>query len=244
LNTPAPVPGQEGLTLRSAVWRRILAACLLVLLCVLIGLVVHFRGQLPSLEDIARWSMAMATGHWLLILMIVAYALLLAVPFVPGAELGIAIMLLFGASAAPIVLLATVFGLFIAFTVGRLVPEQRLLAILDRIGLRERGAFLSAKNHPDLSEHERLCALFQHNRVAKILLNWRYVAVAALLNLPGNVVVGGGGGISLLAGASRAFSPIPFTIAVTLAASPIPLAVFFFGTGFLGDGLVGLAKNA
>ncbi|MBB5514289.1 putative membrane protein YdjX (TVP38/TMEM64 family) [Rubricella aquisinus] len=243
MKRPADLPGQDGLTLGRAVWKRILAACLILLLCVLVGLVVHFRGQLPSLDDIARWSMNAAQGHWLLILLIVAYALLLAVPFIPGAELGIAIMVLFGANAAPVVLLATVLGLFIAFAVGRSVPEHRLLAILDRLGLQERGHFLSARNHPDLSEHDRLCALFQHNRVARLLLNWRYLAIAALLNLPGNVVVGGGGGISLLAGASRAFSPVPFTIAVALAASPIPLAVFFFGTGILGDGLIGLAKN-
>lgn len=228
--------------MRRALWWRIIIGIALGLLGLIIGLIVHYWGAFPSLGDIARWSMEMAQGHWLLILMVIAYAALMAIPFVPGAELGIGIIALFGAAAAPVVLAATVLGLCIAYTAGRKVPQHRLTAILRRFGLEERAQYLSADANPDMTEHDRLCALFQHNRIASTLLKWRYLAIAALLNLPGNVVVGGGGGIALLAGASRAFSPIPFVIAVTLAASPIPVAIMLFGTEFLGDGLIGHAK--
>lgn len=38
----------------------------------------------------------------------------------------------------------------------------------------------------------------------------RYVALAVLLNIPGNVVIGGGGGIAFAAGMTRLFSfPLP-----------------------------------
>jgi hypothetical protein len=147
---------------------------------------------------------------------------------------GIAVLILFGAAGAPFVYGATVAGLMLAFALGRLLPEDRLVAWLNRIGMAERARFLSAAAHPDLSEQERLCSLFRDNPIARRLIGWRYVAVAALLNLPGNVIVGGGGGIGLLAGASRAFKPAHFALSVMVAVAPVPLAVVFLGPAFLG----------
>jgi len=53
------------------------------------------------------------------------------------------------------------------------------------------------------------------------------------LNIPGNYVIGGGGGIALIAGVSRVYSIPGFLLTILLAVAPVPLAVVVFGTGFL-----------
>jgi len=53
------------------------------------------------------------------------------------------------------------------------------------------------------------------------------------VNLPGNILIGGGGGISLIAGASRLFSLPGFLTTIALAVSPLPLAILFFGKEIL-----------
>ena len=49
------------------------------------------------------------------------------------------------------------------------------------------------------------------------------------MNVPGNAVIGGGGGIMMMAGLSGIFAPLPTVLAVMLAVSPVPLAVMLFG---------------
>ena len=67
------------------------------------------------------------------------------------------------------------------------------------------------------------------NRFAAVLLRQRYLALALLLNMPGNFVLGGGGGIAMMAGLSRVFSPPLFLLMTMLAVAPVPLAVAWFG---------------
>jgi len=49
-----------------------------------------------------------------------------------------------------------------------------------------------------------------------------------VLNLPGNSLVGGGGGIAFIAGLSGMFSYIGFILAIAIAVAPVP--VFFYFT--------------
>ena len=65
-------------------------------------------------------------------------------------------------------------------------------------------------------------------KVLKILLLYRYLALALAINMPGNIVLGGGGGIAMMAGLSRMFDPLPFLLTVLIAVLPIPL-IFFVG---------------
>jgi hypothetical protein len=57
------------------------------------------------------------------------------------------------------------------------------------------------------------------------LLRHRYLALALALNPPGNVVLGGGGGVALAAGCNRPFSLPGVALTVALATAPAPLAV-------------------
>ncbi|MEO1196127.1 MAG: hypothetical protein AAFX45_08150 [Pseudomonadota bacterium] len=162
----------------------------------------------------------------------VAYVVLLAIPFVPGAEIGIALLAAFGAAIAPLVYICTVAAMMLAFTVGRFLPIAALERVLWVLGLR-RAANLVARAAP-LSKNERVAMLLegQSRRVVRLALRYRYLAIAVAVNTPGNSIIGGGGGIMIIAGLSGIFTPISTFLTVILAVSPIPLAVIFLGLQF------------
>jgi len=65
--------------------------------------------------------------------------------------------------------------------------------------------------------------------IVSLVLKRRYIALAIAVNIPGNAVIGGGGGIMMMAGLSGIFAPVPTLIAILIGVSPVPFAVFFFG---------------
>lgn len=163
------------------------------------------------------------------------YSLLLAIPFVPGAEIGVGLMLMLGPRIALLVYLCTVVGLSLSFVIGRLIPLSVLIRFSKDVGLG-RTSRLLAEIEP-LGKKERIAFLVGKapKRILPFLLRHRYLALAAALNIPGNYLVGGGGGIALFAGVSRLFSIPGFFITIFLAVAPVPLAVLIFGTAFLAD---------
>jgi hypothetical protein len=82
-----------------------------------------------------------------------------------------------------------------------------------------------------LSRKERLAMLVDHapRRFIPHLVRYRYIALVLAFNLPGNAVVGGGGGIALLAGLSGMFSFPHYLFATSIAALPVPLAALLVG---------------
>ncbi len=50
------------------------------------------------------------------------------------------------------------------------------------------------------------------------------------LNIPGNTLIGGGGGISLAAGMSRLFRVWRFLLVLAIAVAPVPLIIVLTGT--------------
>lgn len=160
----------------------------------------------------------------ILVVAILGYVVLTAVPFVPGAEIGMALLTVFGAAVAPLVYLATILSLLIAFTVGRLVPPRVTARALQSLHLRR--AADAVERIAATAPADRAAVLFAAvEGPASVLLRHRYVALALLINLPGNVVLGGGGGLALMAGMSRAFTPAAFIVTVAIAVVPVPLAV-------------------
>jgi hypothetical protein len=159
----------------------------------------------------------------------VAYVGLLALPFVPGAEIGIAMLAAFGSGIAPLIYVATVASMMLAFTIGRFLPIGALEALLSLLRMR-RAAALVARAAP-LSREERLAMLLdgQSKRTVKLGLRYRYIALALAVNTPGNSIIGGGGGIMMIAGLSGIFSPLTTFLTIVIAVSPVPLAVMFLG---------------
>jgi hypothetical protein len=159
----------------------------------------------------------------LVIAAVVAYVLAMALPFVPGIEIGLALMLVLGWDGILLVYLCTQVGLALSFAVGRIVPArtiaagfgwlrleraQRMVEELDRTPPAQRVELLARRSSP-----RWLAALFKH----------RYLALALALNLPGNAVLGGAGGIGMIAGLSRAYRFPCFVLLVAAATTPVPL---------------------
>ncbi len=63
------------------------------------------------------------------------YVVLLALPFVPGMEVSLAILAALGGRAAIPIYLATIAALVIAFAAGRLMPMRTLVSVFDYLGL-------------------------------------------------------------------------------------------------------------
>jgi len=59
--------------------------------------------------------------------------------------------------------------------------------------------------------------------VVPFLLRHRYLVLAVLFNLPGNAIIGDGGGIALIAGMSRLFPFPKYVLLVCVAITPVPL---------------------
>lgn len=167
--------------------------------------------------------------HRAIMLGSVAYIGLLALPFVPGAEIGIAMLTAFGAAIAPLVYAATVVSMILAYGVGRLLPITALEQLLSFLRMR-RAADLVARAAP-LAREERLAMLLDGAppRTVALALRHRYIALALSVNIPGNAVIGGGGGIMLMAGLSGIFAPVSTLLAIVVAVSPVPLAVMLLG---------------
>jgi len=169
------------------------------------------------------------TVHRAIMLGALAYIGLLALPFVPGAEIGIAMLTAFGAAIAPLVYGATVLAMLLAYSVGCLLPITSLARLLAVLRMR-RAADLVARAAP-LSRDARLAMLLDGTppRTVALALRHRYLALALAVNTPGNAVIGGGGGIMMMAGLSGVFAPWPTVLTIAVAVSPVPLAVMLLG---------------
>ncbi|MBF9030980.1 hypothetical protein HKCCE3408_11295 [Rhodobacterales bacterium HKCCE3408] len=211
---------------RVRVGRLILRIVLFLLFLILATWVAHLVREALALEVMPANEQMV---HRAIILGSVAYVGLLALPFMPGAEIGIAMLTAFGAAIAPLVYLATVFAMLLSYTLGRLLPVTVLARILASLRLR-RAAVMVARTAP-LSREARLELLLAGAppRTVALALRHRYAALALLVNVPGNAIIGGGGGIMMMAGLSGLFAPAPTAIAVAMAVSPVPLAFILLG---------------
>jgi hypothetical protein len=169
----------------------------------------------------------------LIITVLVGYAILLAIPFVPGVEIGFAILMVQGAPAAPIVYLATLGGLLLAFFLGQGAPLNRLISLCNDLYIFRIGGLLARIQ--DTPREDRLDAINARlpRWLAPILCNYRYVTLGIAINLPGNIALGGGGGIMMAAGLSRLFQTGYVVLTIMLATLPVPLAVWVMGTDIL-----------
>jgi branched-subunit amino acid transport protein AzlD len=172
---------------------------------------------------------ARATLHGILIVALLLYAVLMAVPFVPSIEIGMSLLMIQGAEIAPFVFLATFSGLALAFMVGRFLPYRHLHAFFADLRLTSANQLLEGLQ--PLSQSERLDILRTNlpKWASPFLVRFRYLTIAVALNVPGNAFVGGGGGIALIAGLSGLFNTRLVLITFALAVAPIPLAVYFLG---------------
>jgi hypothetical protein len=211
-------------------WRILLKLLVLVLLIIAANFVsswivdsLHVEIR-PSNEDFV---------HRVLVTAAVAHALLIAIPFVPGVEVGITLIAMMGPAIVMLVYVSTVVGLLLSFVVGRLVSLKLLANLFEDLSLHRASRLISAIEPMDRTERLNYLVSKAPNRLVPFLLRHRYLALAILINVPGNVVIGGGGGIALLAGASKLYSLPGYLATIALAVSPVPIAVLIFGKNVL-----------
>ncbi|MEE4379123.1 MAG: hypothetical protein V2J55_16655 [Candidatus Competibacteraceae bacterium] len=171
--------------------------------------------------------------HRAIMVSAVLYSVLLAIPFVPGAELGLALIAMLGPPIAFLVYVCTVAGLSLSFIAGRIFNLTGFIRLADECNFMRMSELLKSIEPLDQQARLALLANKASNRFLPFLLRHRYLALAVALNLPGNFLIGGGGGIALLAGVSRLYSVGGFLATVAVAVAPVPLAVLIFGQEFL-----------
>jgi len=231
-------PGRASAYTPPPLWRSALRLAALAAAFLLLALTIH-----AALDWLMRLTEAMEpeAGRRLrlgvVVAMLLAYALLIAVPFVPGIEIGLSLMLLRGAEIAPWIYLATLAGLSLAYLAGRFLPHAWLHRLF--LDLRLTRACRLLDRVQPLTPDDRLTLLRQRlpGRLGAWAVGYRYLLLAGLINLPGSGLIGGGGGIAMLAGLTRVFRPLPSLVTLALAVLPLPLLVWLFGPELFESGL-------
>lgn len=193
----------------------------------------QLTGRLNGLLQVELSPRTEPMFHRLLMISSAAYTLLIAIPFVPAVEIGFTLLLLFGAKIVFLLYLCTLLGLSASFLAGFFLPASVMQKFLSDLSLRRASALVGQIDA--MSTAERLQFIVSHPllRHTPSLLRYRYLAAALALNVPGNAVIGGGGGIVFVAGLSHLFSPPAFIATLAIAIAPVPLAVLFFGEGII-----------
>ncbi len=165
----------------------------------------------------------------MVVLAVALYVVLLALPFVPGIEIGIGLMMMLGPEIALVVYAATVAALCLSYGVGRLLPARAIAALFGALGLTRAEALVHRLEPLDGKARLALLTAQAPRRFVPHLLRYRYPALVVAVNLPGNSLIGGGGGIALAAGLSGLFRAPLFLITVGLAVAPVPLTIYLMG---------------
>lgn len=188
---------------------------LLLFLLVAFWMDYFFRSEFGIAEKFAQ----IATNRWGTGALVIGgslYVLALSLPFVPGVELGVLLMCIFGKPGIVFVYFATVAGLSLAFFAGRRLPRGWLISTMERIGI----------DFPFEGEFDFIKGL-RSNRLLTFFAKYRYPTIGILLNTPGNYLIGGGGAIALICGLSRNISWMWFFLTIILFVAPVPLLAWF-----------------
>lgn len=169
--------------------------------------------------------------HAMIMTALMVYVVASALPFVPGAEIGMGLLLMFGGKIAALVYTSMVVALTLAFFVGRLVPVRAIAAALVFLGFARAPEWIDRLTRLDIAQRLDLLTAQAPRRIVPILLRHRYLTLALLFNVPGNSAIGGGGGIAFVAGMSRLFSAPAFVVTVLVAVAPVPLLFLLVEAG-------------
>jgi len=116
-----------------------------------------------------------------------------------------------------------VIALSLSFLFGRLLPPRHLARALGWFPITRARDLVTALETLDTEERLRFLLRSAPSRVVPFLLRQRYLIIGVLFNLPGNALIGGGGGIGLIAGMSRRFPFPKYLLLVCLAITPGPI---------------------
>jgi hypothetical protein len=211
-------------------WRWLRPAFLLLLYGCLLALGHWGSEWLISVIGADLGSALKSHAEHVVIAGIALYAVLMAIPFVPGMEISLSLFAVFGHQVAVLVYAATVAALATSYLIGRLVPVRFLASVFSYFRMNRASALID-KLEP-LDAGQRLDVLIERapRQMVPLLLKHRYITIAVAFNLPGNAIIGGGGGIALLAGTSGLFTFPRYLLTMSLAVLPVPLVILLAGS--------------
>lgn len=161
------------------------------------------------------------------------YAVLIAVPFVPSFQLSMAFMILQGPDQVWWIYGATVTGFYVPFLIGWLIPPRHLIRWLSNLGLHKIAALVADTHALPFRDRLMLMTDMSPKWIKPLVNKWRYAAFFVALNFPGNVVIGGAGGILMVAGMSRLFAPLVILCIIAFCLCTIPIIVTVTGFDIL-----------
>lgn len=197
-----------------------------VMVLVIYALVViggfYFGHYLVGLSEVEVHPANETVAQRLIMASTAVFAIASAIPFVPGAEIGIGMILMLGGRIAPLVYLSMVAALTFSFLVGLLVPARKSAAFFNFLGLSKARDMVETLDR--LDPPQRIEYLFSNapGRVSRLLVRHRYLALMLLINTPGNSLIGGGGGIAFAAGLSGLFAFPRYLATICIAVAPFP----------------------
>lgn len=220
MNNQSPPENHGGIR-----WPRVAAAVCIAITLYLVGR--HVAHGLTEQFDLHAQAANQPMVHRAIMMATAFYIVLTAIPFMPGFEIGLGMLMMFGAEIAFLVYVSTVASLTLAYLLGRLLPVEAVAGMCGAMGLTRARQFVEGL--APLSAEERMEWLVRESPVRLMpgIVRHRYLLLAVLFNLPGNMVIGGGGGIALLAGMTRLFPLMAYLLTVALAVAPVPLIVHF-----------------
>lgn len=168
--------------------------------------------------------------HQMIMTATIVYLICMMLPFVPGVEIGLALMIVFGPPIVPLVYGSTLVALALGFLAGRLIPQSAIISGFKALRLNRAARLLDEVQSVDVQDRLPWLLRRAPGRVLPWLLRFRYVALMLLFNLPGNAALGGGGGIAMMSGFCRLFTFVGFVTAVALAVAPVPLLILLTGS--------------
>ncbi len=183
----------------------------------------YFGKNLSEGFDITIWPHTEPAVNMMIVTGMLLYIVLTAIPFVPGIELGLALILAFGIKIVPVVYAATVAALVVSYLAGVLVPERWLAKSFRWLGLNKAAHMIDKIAPLDSTARINHLVAQAPNNYVPWLLRHRYLALALLFNMPGSALLGGGGGIAMATGMSRLMRFPVFLMTSAIAVAPIPL---------------------
>jgi len=191
-----------------------------------LGILLFLNYGVSKLADLLAfqmWPSDVNRAVFLIFSSAALYVVLMALPFMPGMEVGLTLMAMLGAGGIVLVYLCTVLALSLSFLAGRLLPPRFVARGLGRLGLTRARKLVADLEPLDAEDRLHFLARSAPSRIVPDMLRQRYLVLAVLFNLPGNAVIGNGGGIALIAGMSRLFPFPKYLFLVCLAITPVPL---------------------
>ncbi|MDH3672456.1 MAG: hypothetical protein OES46_15080 [Gammaproteobacteria bacterium] len=208
---------------RSVTWAITLAKLSgIVLLIILANIGISW---LIDRLEIQIWPEHMEIVDRAVLIGVILYIGLMATPFLPGIEIGLAFMIVLGSKGILLIYICTLVALTISFGLGRLFPTHLLVSLLRWLNLARAAALLKSFDATPPEKRLEFLAGKAPTQTIPVLLKRRYLILALLLNLPGNALLGGGGGIAMMAGISRLYSFPKYFLLIAIAILPGPILV-------------------